>query len=111
MCRYAVGLAVLRWHPEAGPIGTFAVNVFGCFVIGLLFPLAQRSALPPVAALMLITGFCGALTTFSTFGHETILLATDRRQVDYALLNVFASVVVGLGAVWLGRMLVRWLAS
>lgn len=108
--RYAVGLAILRWHPQAGPIGTFAVNVVGCLLIGALFPLAQRPNLPPLAALMLITGFCGALTTFSTFGHETLLLAAERR-VDSALLNVIGSVAGGLGAVWLGRTLVRWLTS
>lgn len=109
--RYAVGLAMLRWHSDAGPVGTYAVNVAGCFLIGVLFPLAQRPNLPPLAALMLITGFCGALTTFSTFGHEAILLATERRQIDLAFLYVVGSIVSGIGAVWLGRAVVRWLIS
>ncbi|HEX6984441.1 MAG TPA: fluoride efflux transporter CrcB [Planctomycetaceae bacterium] len=111
VCRYVVGLLVLRWHPEAGPLGTFAVNVAGCFLIGVVVPLVERSSLPPVAGLLLATGFLGALTTFSTFGHETVLLATARQRLDLALLNVAASLAAGIAAVWLGRAVVRWLAA
>jgi len=111
VARYLVGLAVLRWHPEAGPLGTFAVNVAGCFLIGLLMPLAERQALPPLATLLLVTGFLGALTTFSTFSHETILLATVRHRPGLALANIIASLLTGLAAVWLGRTLIRWLAA
>lgn len=111
LCRYGVGLVMLRWHPEAGPLGTFAVNVVGCFLIGALYPLFERSSLPPAAALALITGFCGALTTFSTFGHETLQLATHRQRFDFALLYVAGSVLAGLAAVWCGRTLVKWLAA
>ncbi|MGC1275374.1 MAG: fluoride efflux transporter CrcB [Planctomycetaceae bacterium] len=111
VCRYGVGLLVLKWHPEAGPLSTFAVNVTGCFLIGVLMPLAERPNLPPLAALLLVTGFLGALTTFSTFGHETLVLATNRQRLDLALLNVATNFVVGLGAVWLGRLLIRWLTD
>ena len=111
ICRYAVGLLMLRWHPEAAPIGTFLVNVVGCFLIGVIYPLAVRPTLPPLASLLLITGFLGAFTTFSTFGHETLLLATIRNRFDLAVLNVAASVAAGLTAVWAGRMLVRWLVA
>lgn len=111
LCRYGVGVLMLRWHPEAGPLGTLAVNVVGCFLIGVLAPLFERSSLPPVAALALITGFCGALTTFSTFGHETVQLAQLRHRFDLALLYVVMSLVTGLAAVWLGRAFIRWLAA
>lgn len=104
--RYLVGVVVLRWHPEAGPVGTFLVNIGGCFLIGLLMPLAEGRSLPPLAGLLLVTGFLGGLTTFSTFGHETIFLATARR-LDLALLNAAASLLMGLLAVYLGRVLVR----
>ena len=111
VCRYGVGLLFLRWHPEAAPLGTFAVNVSGCFLIGLLAPLVERASLPPLAGLLLVTGFLGALTTFSTFGHETLLLATTRQRLDLALVNIAVSLFGGLGAVLLGRAIVRWLAS
>ena len=102
---------MLRWHPEAGPIGTLAVNVAGCFLIGVLAPLFERSSLPPAAALALITGFCGALTTFSTFGHETLQLAQVRSRFDLALLYIFVSLAVCLTAIWCGRTLIKWLAT
>lgn len=111
VCRYCVSLLVLKWHPEAGPLSTFAVNVTGCLLIGVLMPLAERPNLPPLAALLLVTGFLGALTTFSTFGHETILLATTRQRFDLALGNIAVSLFGGLGAVLIGRAIVRWLAS
>jgi CrcB protein len=101
--RYLVGVAIVRCHPEAGPLGTFAVNIAGCFLIGLLMPLAERQSLPPLATLLLVTGTLGALTTFSTFGHETILLATVRHRPDLALANIASSLLTGLAAVWLGR--------
>lgn len=47
VCRFGVGLVMLRWHPEAGPLGTLAVNVAGCLLIGVLMPLIDRSSLPP----------------------------------------------------------------
>lgn len=109
--RYLVGVAVVRWHPEYAPLGTFAVNAAGCLGIGVLFALVERSALPPLAGPLLITGLLGGLTTFSTFAHETVLLATARGRADLALLNAAASVLVGLGAAWSGRTFVAWLAG
>lgn len=109
--RYLVGVAIVRWHPEAGPVGTFAVNIAGCFLIGLLMPLVEGRALSSLAGLLLVTGFLGGLTTFSTFGHETVFLATARHRLDLALLNAAGSLCTGLVAVWLGRALVRSLAA
>jgi CrcB protein len=111
LCRYGVGLLMLRWHPEAGPLGTLAVNVVGCFLIGVLYPLFERASLPPIAALALITGFCGALTTFSTFGNEVVELATIRQRFDYAIVYSVVSLTAGLSAVWLGRAFIKWLAA
>lgn len=111
VARYLVGLAFLRWHPEAGPLGTLTVNLTGCFLIGLLAPLYERSTLPPLAALLLITGVLGGLTTFSSFGHETVFLAIVRHRLDLAFANVAANLLAGLALVYLGRTLIRWLAS
>ena len=103
--RYLVGLLVLRWHPDAGPLGTFFVNVVGCFLIGVLMPFVERHSLPPAAGLFLVTGLLGGFTTFSTFGHETVLLATVRGRLDLTFANITASLITGLVAVWLGRAL------
>ncbi|NUM55585.1 MAG: fluoride efflux transporter CrcB [Candidatus Hydrogenedentes bacterium] len=90
------------------PVGTFAVNVIGCFLIGLLLGLAEfRQVLKPEARLLLIVGVLGGFTTFSTFGYETYALARDR-EFAAALVNIGAQVVFGLAAVWAGYTLARF---
>ena len=79
------------------PWGTLLVNVVGSFLLGVL---AALPADPRVAAL-LGTGFCGALTTYSTFSSETLLLARSGAR-GKALAYVVASVAVGIGAAFLG---------
>jgi CrcB protein len=87
------------------PTGTLAVNVAGCFVIGLLAQLAEsRGALTPEARAFLIVGILGGFTTFSTFGNETLNLRRDSETL-LAFVNVAAHLILGLGAVWLGRAL------
>lgn len=109
MSRFGLSLAVQRALPEAAiPWGTWAVNIIGCFVLGLLVPLfAGRLQWPEPVRLGLMTGYLGGLTTFSTFGHETVALAA--RSPSLAALNVGANVVVGLLAAavgaWLGGRL------
>ena len=82
------------------PVGTLLVNVAGSIVLGVLTSLAVGH---PAMAL-LGTGFCGALTTYSTFGYETVQLLTDGSG-RYAALNVTANVLVGLAAAVLGALL------
>jgi CrcB protein len=104
--RYVVSGAVQDWSGRADfPAGTLAVNVLGCLVIGLLSQLAEaRGALSPEARAFLIVGALGGFTTFSSFGNETMNLWRDG-QGGLALGNVGAQLVLGLGAVWLGRAL------
>jgi CrcB protein len=85
--------------------GTIAVNVLGCLAVGFLSQLAEsRGFLSPEARAILIIGFLGGFTTFSTFGNETVNLVRDS-QNRLALFNVAAHVALGLGAVWAGRAL------
>lgn len=84
------------------PAGTFAVNVVGCLVAGILAGLAEKhDFLSADARLLLFTGILGGFTTFSAFGLETMFLL-KRGEVMVAGANVVLSVVAGLAALWLG---------
>ena len=84
------------------PAGTFAVNVIGCLLAGLLAGLAEKhDLLSPEARLLLFTGVLGGFTTFSAFGLETMHLLR-RGEVLVAGSNIVLSVVAGLLALWLG---------
>jgi CrcB protein len=97
--RYLVDRAVQGRHDSLFPWGTFAVNVAGSFLLGLLAAAGLHTPGPVMAALG--TGLCGALTTYSTFGYETVRLLHDRARL-LATLNVMASIVAGLGAAVVG---------
>lgn len=87
------------------PWGTFAANVSGSFVLGLLSGLAAGAGgLPDWVRLLAGVGFCGALTTYSTFGLETIRLAQGGAR-RYAWINAGATVLAAVGASWLGWFL------
>ena len=93
--RYLFSGAVHRCFGPRFPYGTFAVNVSGCFLIGLFASWSEeRFALGPEARVLLMTGFCGAYTTFSTFILETSQLMRDGQHAA-ALGNVALSVVAG----------------
>ena len=84
------------------PAGTFAVNVIGCLVAGVLAGLAEKhDLLSPDTRLLLFTGVLGGFTTVSAFGLETMHLLT-RGDVAVAAANVVLSVLAGLAALWLG---------
>jgi fluoride exporter len=106
--RYLVGGWVHRLLGVATfPVGTLAVNVIGCFVIGFLGGLAEaRQMLTPEGRLFLMLGFLGGFTTFSSFGYETLSLARGGEGVR-ALVNVALHLVLGLTAVVAGQQLSR----
>jgi fluoride exporter len=99
--RYLADRAVQARHDSLFPWGTFAVNVAGSFVLGLVASAATAGGVGPAVVAGVGTGFCGALTTYSTFSYETLRLSEERAHAE-ALLNVVASVVAGLGAAALG---------
>ena len=94
--RYATDRVVQARHDTGFPWGTFTVNVVGSFVLGVVV----AGASPAVVALV-GTGFCGALTTYSTFGYETVQLAAGGSKL-FATFNALGSVLAGLGAAGLG---------
>ena len=99
--RYLTDRAVQARHDAVFPWGTFTVNVIGSFVLGVLIRGVAVHAVPGSLNALLGTGLCGALTTYSTFGYETVRLLEERVHA-YAVLNVVASIVAGLGAAFCG---------
>jgi CrcB protein len=89
------------------PWGTFVVNMIGCFLIGIIFGLSERTNLiSPEWRIFLTIGFCGGFTTFSTFSNDTFLLIQDKewfQMILYTSLSFF----MGLVAVYLGRFLTK----
>ncbi|KFG75015.1 fluoride efflux transporter CrcB [Streptomyces mutabilis] len=99
--RYLTDRAVQTRHDGVFPWGTFTVNVVGCLILGTLAGAATHGAASDSLQLLVGTGFCGALTTYSTFSYETVRLA-EKGAGFLAAANVVAGVVAGLGAAFLG---------
>lgn len=97
--RYLTDRAVQSRHDTVFPWGTFTVNVVGSFILGAVAAVSSR--LDPALAAALGVGFCGALTTYSTFGYETVQLLQTRPRF-YAAANVIAGVLAGVGAAVVG---------
>jgi CrcB protein len=121
VARYGVGLAAARLLGKGFPWGTLLVNVGGCFVMGIVMEVlldleaqTPEGMTPSIKLQMALwrqgvaIGFLGALTTFSSFGADTIReLDTKAGQPLIALANIVANVVLSLAAVWLGMALMR----
>ncbi|HEY6172217.1 MAG TPA: fluoride efflux transporter CrcB [Candidatus Kapabacteria bacterium] len=99
VARYAAGGAARAVLPERHFIGTFAVNIIGSLIIGALF--AKVSSLGDDMFLLAAVGFCGGFTTFSALSLEALRLIQSG-EIMTALLYAVGSVIVGLGACWLG---------
>lgn len=105
--RYWLSGVVARKYGETFPLGTLVVNLFGCFLVGLLFYLMQERYLvnQSVRTIILI-GLLGGFTTFSSFGLQTFTLLQDN-EIALATLNLVASNVLGLFLVWAGYTLAK----
>ncbi|MGW0734273.1 fluoride efflux transporter CrcB [Streptomyces sp. NPDC002851] len=99
--RYLTDRVVQSRHDSVFPWGTFAANVAGCLALGLLTGAVLAGAASSQLHLLLGTGLCGALTTYSTFSYETLRMAESGARF-YATMNVLVSVVAGLGAAFVG---------
>jgi len=91
------------------PLGTLAVNLIGCLVIGFLSQLAEtRGIFTPEARAFIFIGILGGFTTFSTFGNESMNFLRDGENLP-AFLNIGAHIFAGLAAIWLGRTIAYWI--
>jgi len=96
-------------YPHPFPWGTFLVNLFGCFLIGVIYAASEKStAISPQTRLLLITGFCGGFTTFSTFAFENMSLL---RSGDFLYFSIYiiASVALGIAGVFAGIIIMKLL--
>ena len=102
VCRYLLGQVI----PKLGsgfPLATFAVNLLGCFAIGLVVGIAGRHTdIDPRLILFLQTGICGGFTTFSTFSLESLTLIEEGR-LAIGILYIVLSVLLGLFALLAAR--------
>lgn len=101
-CRYLTNRLYLAYFNSSLPLATFTVNVVGCLLLGIIIGFMNKAGIvsPKINAL-LVVGFCGGFTTFSTFSYETFSLGLNGAAFT-SILYIAASIVCGLIAVWLG---------
>jgi CrcB protein len=108
IARYKLGAWILHHHSLEWrfPIGTFIINVLGCFIAGILAGLAERQDMfSPDTRILLFTGFLGGFTTFSAFGVETVFLIR-RGDLPVALGYGLASIICGVALLWAGMAVI-----
>ncbi|MEM9065290.1 MAG: fluoride efflux transporter CrcB [Planctomycetota bacterium] len=111
LARFGLSEAAHRLAGTGFPYGTLIANGLGCLLIGfVLFFVLEREHVSEHARLLIVTGFLGSLTTFSAFGHETLMLFKDGKAV-LAMANVLSNVIIGVLAVAIGAAVASAVAS
>lgn len=107
VARMGLQHAVQRRMYSTFPYGTLAVNVLGCFAIGIVYALAAKGqVLSAEARLFLATGLCGGFTTFSSFISENVTMLQDGEWM-HTLVYTSLSLAAGVLATWLGAVLIK----
>jgi CrcB protein len=104
--RYLTDRFVQSRHRTVFPWSTFVVNVTGCLILGLVTAAVSAGAASSQVQLLVGTGLCGALTTYSTFSYETLRL-TEEGASFFAATNIIASIVAGLGTAFTGAAIAQ----
>lgn len=104
--RYLIDRTVQSRHDTVFPWGTFTANITACAILGFLTGAASAATVSPNTQLLLGTGLCGALSTYSTFSFETLRLAETGSRY-FAVANVTVSVAAGLGTAFLTSTLAQ----
>lgn len=104
--RFLVSFAIGKLHKSPYPWGTFWINIIGSLAIGLLLGYLSRNPGQESLKLLLVTGLCGGFTTFSAFSAENISLL-QQGHWNLAMIYIFASLVGGMLAAWLGLSMAR----
>jgi CrcB protein len=98
--RYLCQRWVYQFYPHPFPWGTFLVNISGCFLIGIIYAISEKTnLLNPAWRLFLTTGLCGGFTTFSTFAFENMTLLKSG-DFTYFILYTFLSIFLGIAALF-----------
>ncbi|MCL1065543.1 fluoride efflux transporter CrcB [Shewanella olleyana] len=104
--RYVISILMLQLFGSSFPFGTLLVNILGSFLMGIVYAIGlETSHLSPEIKAMVGVGLLGALTTFSTFSNETLLLMQEGLFVK-AILNVLLNVILCIFMVYVGQQLV-----
>lgn len=105
--RFLIGHFINPMPQSAFPYGTFAVNVIGSLLIGIIFGLSQRYEwLTPELRVFLAVGFCGGFTTFSAFAYENIVMLQEKDYVIFAVYSVL-SFIACLAATFIGLIITK----
>jgi CrcB protein len=105
--RYLISqFANAKWGADF-PMGTLIANIVGCFIIGVFMAaITEKYIINPNWRLLIVVGFIGGLTTFSSFSYESLRLLQDG-GLNLAMVNILTNMVLGFTATWLGMLVVR----
>lgn len=105
--RYIISVFIQSRHQSDFPYGTWAVNIVGCFIIGLIFAFVEKGFMNTEWRLFLIAGVLGGFTTFSAFSLESVLLF-KQQSIFLGLIYILSSVALGLISTLIGYSIIKY---